>query len=402
VVTVVAVLVLGIPLGIAGSKLVHDEAVRQLDRQGATIGVALGDDFATGQPITVAELRRFSPTDLQVIVRDARGRVVRSRARSQSPALQSTVHLPHGESIVVRGPAHATLQRQRLVWIFVGALALAAILTTIVLARVQARRLSAPLDDLERTADRIRSGDFSSRSTPSGVREIDAIGSALDDAAERMTDTVQREREFTANASHQLRTPLTALRIRIEELLYFADDPDAVRTNGREALAQTDLLDETITAMLKLAREGHVSPAEEVAIGPLLADVADRWRAVLGTVGRTLRYEPPPEPTRVRASPAATRQALEVLLDNALTHGAGEVRLCARPIGAGVLVDVADEGPGIPLGMEEAIFTRRVSSGDGHGVGLPLARTLVEAHGGQLRLASRHPTRFQIALPVAG
>ena len=106
-------------------------------------------------------------------------------------------------------------------------------------------------------------------------------------------------------------------------------------------------------------------------------------------------------PVCVRASPATTRQALEVLLDNALTHRAGEVRLSCRPVGPGVVVDVADQGPGISCGVEEVIFTRRFSTADGDGVGLALARTLVEAHGGQLKLVSRHPTRFQIALPVA-
>ena len=402
VVALIAIAILGLPLGIAGSKLVHDEAIRQLERQAAIVGVALGDDLAAGRAIDPHELRKFSEHGLQITVRDGSGRIVQSGRRSPRPSLRSTVHLPAGASIVVRGPAATTLNRQHLVWLVVGGLSVVAVVTAVSLARVQARRLTAPLDVLAQTAQRLGSGDFSARVGPSHVREIDAIGRVLDREAARMTELVRREREFTANASHQLRTPLTALRIRLEELLMFADEPAIVRSDAQAALAAADRLDATITEMLALARHGRMTVPADTALAAIVLRITDRWTPLFQAEHRSLVVRPPDPMLLVRTSPPALSQCLDVLIENALVHGGGTVTIACCVTSGGVVIDVSDEGPGIVPGMEPDIFTRSVSTGDGTGVGLHLARMLMEAHGARLDLASPRPATFRVVLPVAG
>jgi signal transduction histidine kinase len=105
-------------------------------------------------------------------------------------------------------------------------------------------------------------------------------------------------------------------------------------------------------------------------------------------------------PLPVRVSRGGIAQALDVLLENALTHGAGPTSLTARAEGPRAVIEVSDSGDGVPAGLEEEVFRRNVSTRGSTGVGLPLARALVETDGARLELASARPARFQIIVPL--
>jgi signal transduction histidine kinase len=128
--------------------------------------------------------------------------------------------------------------------------------------------------------------------------------------------------------------------------------------------------------------------------------VADRFRGALAAAGRPLRVDVEPGLGPVRCSAEVLQEILAVLVDNASRHGAGTVAIAVRGAGSGVVVEVTDEGPGVADPSQ--LFERRAPDAAGHGIGLALARSLAEAHGGRLQLtrSAPHP-RFTVALPGA-
>jgi signal transduction histidine kinase len=284
--------------------------------------------------------------------------------------------------------------RTGLTWLAMLGLAVAALGLTWLVARRMAARLAHPLEELSLAARRLGEGDFTVRAHPAGVAEIDSVGSALDTTAQRIDGMLDRERAFSANASHQLRTPLTGLRLQLEAAL---DSPDAdARAAIRGGIAAADRLERTINDLLALARDTR-STTETADLDRLLTEIDQGWHSLLTTRQRELRIvtddAPPP-----RASEAAIRQILAVLLDNAVTHGQGTVTVTARDAGDALAIDVADEGPGIDLQVE--VFARRRTNGTGRGIGLALARSLAEAENGRLWLSKPAPPTFTLLLPT--
>lgn len=262
------------------------------------------------------------------------------------------------------------------------------------LARWQARRLARPLEHLAVAAGELGDGDFSVRTRASGIPEIDAAGGALNQTAARLGDLVERERAITANASHQLRTPLTGLRLGLEAAL---DSPHPDHRQAIvDAVATTERLAETIEDLIALSRNTSRVSAP-LALGTLLAEISDEWRGRLAESGRALQISVEPDLPSSLVSTAAVRQILAVLVDNAVQHGAGTVTVRARDAGAATAIDVSDEGTGLAHDRDEMLPRRRAT---GHGLGLALARDLAEAEGGRLRLSSRVPTTFSLFLPA--
>jgi signal transduction histidine kinase len=161
-------------------------------------------------------------------------------------------------------------------------------------------------------------------------------------------------------------------------------------------LRVADRLNRTVNDLLALARAGDIGEPRDVDLAGLARHHADDWRSLYARAGRPFMVEAEPAlPARV--SPGGVAQALDVLLENALTHGAGRTRLTARAIDGRSVLAVEDEGPGVAEGLP--IFDRAVSTAGSTGLGLPLARALVEADGGRLILAQLRPARFEIVIP---
>ncbi len=257
------------------------------------------------------------------------------------------------------------------------------------------RRLAQPFEALAGSARRLGQGDFSARATRSGLPEADDIAAALDDTAARLGRAVERSTAFTADASHQLRTPLTALRLQLETLE--AMDPD--RPEVRAALTEADRLEATIDDLVTLTRVD--GPDVEADLGAMIAERLPGWRALAAEHDRRVDVEVLPVPA-VRVRPAAIAQALQVLLDNALEHGTGTITVRLTPArpdepDASLRLEVLDEGP-VHGTLRAAPAAER-----SRGRGLPLARALVAGEGGQLTVsATPSGTCAMIVLPTTG
>jgi signal transduction histidine kinase len=423
-VAVVAVALFGVPLAVALRSMTQKDELLELERvatrQSARVSIenverARVVDFVPIEPemhvgIYDAASRLVGgtgPDRLEPeLAKALRGDIVRHRGAS------SIVGVPivsNGRVIGVTRAAEGRADVDRQVWkawSFLGLLALAVLLVTAVLAYWQSRRLTRPLTRLATASAQLGEGDFTVRNTPSGIGEIDAVGRALDVTASRLGDALERERSFSADASHQLRTPLTSLRLTLERA---ERRPGADHELLADALAQVDKLDATITQLLSLARDTH---DDRALLYPreLLTEVENKWAGVLSRSGRALHLSVDDAAPAARASHTAVVHVLDTLLDNAATHGSGAVDVRARPSHGALTIEVGDEGNGI-AGDPELVFRRRhrtngaeenVDDERGSGIGLALARRLAEAEGGRLVLsvAKPHP-RFSLFLPTA-
>jgi signal transduction histidine kinase len=315
--------------------------------------------------------------------------------------LAVAVPITHDADVIgaVRAAApHGLVLRQiALAWGAMAALAGVVIGAVWLVARRQARRLARPLEHLSLAARRLGDGDFSVRSRSDDILEIDAVGASLNTTAARLDDLLARERAFSADASHQLRTPLAGLRLRLEAAL---ERPDhELRPAIRASLGDADRLEQTIDELLALARDARGATAQPVDLDMLLGEIDRDWRSRLAGDGRELVVRHEPGTPRPLASAPAVRQVLRVLLDNAVRHGAGTVTLTVRESTDAVAIDVADQGAGIVV-PEAELFARRAGRADGHGIGLALARRLAEAEGGRLHLTHPAPPTFTVLLPA--
>ena len=403
----------GIPLALFAAHYYRSEQAAELERAADAAAIDVAADlfhgrFAGGLP------RPPRGTSLAIYAADGRLLGGKGPATADPVVTQTladnTVHhernsgslfaaVPVAEGGHVAYAIRATTStaevypRIRITWLLMVALGALVLILTWQLARWQARRLARPLERLSAAASTLGHGDFTVRTQPSGIPEIDAVNTALDRTAARIGDLIDRERRVTANASHQLRTPLTGLRLGLEAAL---DSPNADHHQAiTDAIAATERLDHTIDDLITLAR-GTTPATEPLALDALLAEITDTWHNVLAEIGRPLRISADTGLPRSPASSAAVRQILAVLIDNAAQHGAGAVTVHARDAGAAVAVDVSDEGTQLD-GDETYQFDRHPTGG--HGIGLPLARNLAEAEGGRLYLSSRTPTTFTLFVP---
>lgn len=299
-------------------------------------------------------------------------------------------------------PAGELYRRTATTWLAMLGLAALAVGLTALLARRQARRLAGPLEELSAAATLVGRGDFAVRAPAAGIPEIDAAATALNRTAERIGMVLAKERAFSANASHQLRTPLTGLRLELETALDAAREHPGydLRPAAAQAIAAADRLERTIDDLLTLARDLPGRPAEPVDLPALLDELVPAWHGPLAAAGRPLRIQVSDDLPPATASAAAVRQVLSVLVENATRHGSGTVTVAARDAGQAVAVDVSDEGSGVS-GPAEELFGRRSDGAQRHGIGLPLARGLVEAEGGRLVLGRAAPPTFTVLWPVA-
>jgi signal transduction histidine kinase len=164
------------------------------------------------------------------------------------------------------------------------------------------------------------------------------------------------------------------------------------------AIEDTDRLQRTIEDLLKLARDS-TRVTDPLDLAPLLDEIEDTWLRRLAGQGRALRIVSSAQLPTARASAAAVRQVLSVLLDNAASHGSGTVTVAVRDAGDAVAIDVSDQGKGISNPPSQ-LFTRRANGATGHGIGLALARSLAEAEGGRLSLSRPSPPTFTLHIPA--
>jgi signal transduction histidine kinase len=221
----------------------------------------------------------------------------------------------------------------------------------------------------------------------------------LDSSASDIAALIARERDLASDISHQLRTRLTGLRLRLEEL---SDHPDpAVVAEVQAALDQTDRLVQVVDDLLANARSRRAAGATELVLADELREVTAEWQSPFATAKRQLSVRCP-RSVVVHATSVRLREAIGALIENALRHGAGTVRIGVRPGQSTVVVEVTDEGNGVADALVGHIFDRGVSTADSTGIGLGLARAFIEADGGRLELLRPRPPLFGVFLAVGG
>lgn len=258
-------------------------------------------------------------------------------------------------------------------------------------------RLGPPLSRIAAQAERLGDGVSSRDSAPSGVAEIDRLSAALNRGSIQASKRLAAERDFAADASHQLRTPLTALLMRLEEIST-TDDLAVVAEESGIAISQVERLSGVVDDLLRRSRSGSDQVAQ-VALDTVLAGLQREWQQSFAGVRRTIHVTGE-RGLRVRAAPGALSQILSTLFENALAHGAGTLTVAARRVGPSVIVEVSDEGEGIAPELAPHIFERSVSS-TGSGLGLALARDLASAQGGRLELVRSSGALFALFLSEA-
>ena len=270
------------------------------------------------------------------------------------------------------------------------------LLLSIVGAEVVSRRLARPLEETARTAERLAKGDVDARAPTTGPTEVAKVGAALNGLADRIDEVIAVEREAVADLSHRLRTPLTALRLQVEAL------PD--RDRAEELNLQVNSLERTLTAVISAARrpqrEGRVPRCDAVAV---TRQRAAFWEPLFEDQGRELTLVLPEPPAEVRSSAEDLGAALDALVENVVAHTPdgtpARIILTSQQVGGhpGVLIVVADEGPGIPLGAGERGRSDRGSTG----LGLDIARRCAEAAGGRLTIHPNLPAGSSVHLTLA-
>lgn len=394
VVTITA-LVLGGPLAITTWQLVKDLTTGELTGRLEQVATRLGANAS----IDVSDVELAVPAGGR-LVWERDGLPTQTTGSADVGADPVSVSLPFGPGGVLRLEEPLSIMRtqQLQVTFIVLLLVVLSVGTGAVVATVTARRLAEPLSDVADRAARLGAGDFRSAPQRHGIPELDRVSDVLDTSAAALSDLVQRERELVGDVSHQLRSRLTALQLRLDEL---ATHPDpSARREAMAALEQTEKLTAVLDELLDTARAARAAGAELQDLREGLTAVADECRPALKAAGRSLKVRVP-DGLLARVTPTRIREAVGALVENAIQHGGGTVTLSARAAEHSIVVEVADSGAGVPEELVPHVFDRGVSVGSSTGLGLALARALVEADGGRLELSRARPAMFTIFLPAA-
>ena len=254
-----------------------------------------------------------------------------------------------------------------------------------------------PVEQMRSRAATIYAGEPDARlPLPEARDEIRRLGETLNQMLARLQRAFMRERAFVSDASHELRTPLAILKTELE-LALRGDRTDVELLQAiRSAAEEVERLNRLSEDLLVLARadEGRLPVrAEQLAVGGLLHEVADSFRAQAGA--RAVEVEDAGD-LRVDADPLRMRQALGNLVDNALRHGDGPVRLSAEQDNGSVELHVTDEGPGFPADFLPRAFERftradHARTRGGTGLGLAIVDAIARAHGGRVQAANTAP-----------
>jgi len=275
------------------------------------------------------------------------------------------------------------------------------LLATAGLAPVEAMRQRAKRVSLSRSGERLP--------LPAAQDEIRRLGETLNEMLARLEESFQRERRFVADASHELRTPLGVLKTELEAALRSGDYGARVRESLAAALEETDHLAQLAEDLLLIARSADgrlpVRP-EDVEVGELLERTRQRFADRAREQQREIRIEVLGDP-RASVDPLRARQALGNLVDNALRHGGGDIRLSARQSEQSVEIDVADEGPGFSAELAPRAFERFARGGrdgtrSGAGLGLAIVRVIAEAHGGTATILDADSSGATVRLRLPG
>jgi signal transduction histidine kinase len=400
-VVLVVIAVFGISLVIVESRTIETSAKDSVQSDAVQLVGVVENRIAAGEPVSSRALARQIDQGRYAVIRVPGQSAITLGRRTEGKVIEATETGAHGESATVSESRTVVSQQLGRTLLIILAVALMAIAAAVVLAVQQARRLAAPLVDLAGTAERLGSGDPRPRHRRYGVPELDRVADVLDSSAERIAKMLTAERRLAADASHQLRTPLTALSMRLEEIIA-TDDHDTVKDEASIALGQVERLTDVVERLLTNSRDAR-SAGSAVAfdLDEVIKQQLEEWRPAYRGEGRGISRSGT-RGLRAVGTPGAVAQVLATLIENALMHGSGSVVIHTRVTGNQAVAEVTDEGQGVPPDLGSRVFERTVSGRNSTGLGLAVARDLAEADGGRLELLQQRPPVFALFLAREG
>ena len=324
--------------------------------------------------------------------------LVTHEAEIPGRTLSAFAESPSGVSVQLT--FSASRATARIVWAcgMFGIGMITSMLIGLLMARSLSRSLSAPLIYLAAQAEQIGSGGVRARVEKSGIEEIDLVSEELARTGERMAGRLAAERQAAADASHQLRTPLTALSMRLEEIEYISTEEE-VRAEARTCLEQVERMTNVVSELLDVSKRESGGGTEAIHILEVFNTAREEWEDQFAAVGRTLVFLDEAE-RPILADAGKLGQVLATLIENSLRYGGGTTRVWAHAGSSkrGVIIEVSDEGEGIDEELAPDIFEKGVSGHGSTGIGLALAHDLAQAMGGRLELKSAIPPVFTVSV----
>lgn len=374
--------------------------------ESSTVVVVIGPD---GQDLTPSGLITEDPSFVKVIqaarsrgpvTGEIKGLLFASQALGADRGIGGTLTGPvdsapgrRGVVLVARSDESVDQRVQRF-WMLLGLLAAGVLIVSLAVSSRLGRWVADPLRRLEGQAARLGAGDLEARADPAtGPPEVGALASAFNDMADRLNELVRSQRRFVADASHQLRGPLTALRLRLENL--DGRNPIDVDTTRDAALAETTRMTRLVDGLLSLARaEGHRPEREPVDIRTVVAERRDAWAPLAAEHGVEVRMvNVDSRPLRALIVAGHLEQILDNLVDNALDASppGTAIELCILDAGSRIEVHVTDAGRGMSDTDRARAFDPfwqgpSTQANGGTGLGLAIAAQLARASQGSIAL----------------
>ncbi len=381
-----------------------------------------------------ANLKFIASSDAQVVARPEENRAELIAARQGAPHFDVRwddtraehrlfVAVPiegeHGRDAgyvqlsVKTAPIYATIAGTWLGLLMIGGIVLVA---TALASVWLARQIAVPVQHLTTTSERIADGHLDERVAPSGPDEITRLGLAFNRMAERVQTMLEQQREFVDNAAHELRSPLTSLRLRIEMLQAHGEKDQALTQRYLGQMArEISYLQRLVDHLLALTTVENGEPAPRLALdlARMLYELSDEVEPLIQEAKLNLRVEVPEHLPSVSVNPEQMKILLRNLFDNAIkyTPANGTITLAANASGKEIAISVRDTGIGIPAESLPHIFDRFYRVDRAHsrahgstGIGLSLVQAIAQAHQGRIKVQSRvnQGSEFTIYLPVSG
>ncbi|MFM9596196.1 ATP-binding protein [Streptomyces scabiei] len=426
----VAIALFTVPVAFTLTNQLRGDTGQALEREATTMAQLLGAGD-TASCAALAKMAGAYPADEEEVEVTATNRCAREGLKEPTADAALTEALDHGRStldwgsdfiwgdnLVVTVPAFArspdgTSDKESVVgavrikfstddltarlwqiWGFRATLAVLVLLAAAIIGVYAARRLTAPLRQLNEMASKMSDGDLTARSPVTGPQETQTLARTLNQAGERLDTLIASQRIFVADASHQLRTPLTALRLSLDNIADGTDD-EFVREDVEQATAEVVRMSRLVNGLLVLARaEAKVTAAEPLSLREIIQERLDVWRPAADERGVTitLRGSADGRPL-VLASPGHLDQVLDNVLSNALevSPDGATITVSVETRGDEVVLSVLDEGPGMSDAEKSRAFDRfwrgqGLTGKSGSGLGLAVVKQLVTDDNGTVAL----------------